>query len=118
MQSLLRIVMVSLLFPLGAVPAFAVCARGDNSLPGSIGPGQTDDTRSYTIDGRAILTVAGAVDVAGAPVNLRVSFPGYCQERSGPTVSCTVNGYGVVNVVIHNPTSRQATYTWVCTSLP
>jgi hypothetical protein len=117
MHSLLRVAFVALLLPLGVVPASAFCARGDNSIPGSIGPGQTDGTRSYTINGRAILTVAGAVDVSGNPVSLIVTFPGFCQSRSGPTVSCTVSTYGVVNVVITNPTGRQATYTWVCTSL-
>jgi hypothetical protein len=31
-------------------------------------------------------------------------------------VGRAVNGYGVVNAVIYNPSSRQVTYTWVCTS--
>jgi hypothetical protein len=100
-----------------AAPSFAGCARGDNSLPGSIGPGQSDDSRSYTIDGTAILTVSGASTASGDAVDLRVTFPGFCRQRSGPTISCTVTaGDEVVNAVIFNPSNYQVTYRWVCTS--
>ena len=115
--SIMRILLALLLVPAGAAPVFADCAFGDNSLPGSIGPGQRDRSRSYTIEGRAVLTVAGAVDAAGEPVDLVVGFPDHCRPREGPTVSCTVEDYGVVNVVIINRGWRQATYKWVCTSL-
>ena len=116
MNFTLRLLLALMMAPALAVPAFAGCARGDNSIPGSIGPGQTDDSRSYTVDGTAILTVSGASDETGSPVDLDVSFPGYCRQRSDPTISCTVSANEVVNAVISNPTRRQVTYNWVCSS--
>ena len=106
-------ILACVLYPVSAV---AGCVHGNNSISGSIGPGQTDNSRSYTVDGTAILTVSGATDSNGDPVDLRVSFPGHCQQRSGPTVSCTVSDDDVVNAVIKNPGSRQVTYDWVCSS--
>lgn len=101
--------------PLLTGSALAACAFGNKTLPGSIGPGQTDASRNFTVNGSAILTVSGARTASGAPVQLLVSFPGYCAERVGPTIACTVNANGVVGVVISNPTGQQATYNWVCT---
>jgi len=97
--------------------AFAECAHGNNSLGGSIGPGQVDSSRSYTIEGRALLTVAGAKDANGNPVDLQVSFPGHCQPRVGPTIACTVTAFGSVNVIIENLSGRQALYNWVCAGM-
>jgi len=116
MNFMLRVLLASMVVSAFAVPALAGCAFGNNSIPGSIGPGQTDDSRSYTINGTAILTVSGANDETGSPVDLRVSFPGHCKQRSGPTVSCTVTAFEVVNAEITNPTRRQVTYNWVCAS--
>ena len=116
MKYILPVVVAFALAPALAVPAFAGCAKGDNSIRGSIGPRQTDDSRSYTIDGTAILTVSGATAETGEAVDLRVSFPGYCRQRSGPTVSCTVAADEVVNAIITNPTRYQVTYNWVCTT--
>ncbi len=111
-------IFLGLLICCGSAPtAFAECARGANSIGGSIGPGQVDASRSYTIEGRALLTVAGATDVNGKPVDLQVSFPGYCQPRVGPTVACTVVAYGQVNARIENLSGRQAVYNWVCSGI-
>jgi hypothetical protein len=60
--------------------------------------------------------VSGATATSGEAVDLSVAFPGHCRQRSGPTVSCTVTAYGVVNAVITNPSRNQVTYSWVCTS--
>lgn len=116
MVSLRRLLLALLLLPASAAPAFAGCSYGDQSLPGHLAPGE-QDTRSFTINGRAILTVSGATDSDGNPVELLVSFPGQCQERGAPTVSCTVDTYGVVRAHVYNPSYRRVIYDWVCSSI-
>jgi hypothetical protein len=116
MLSILRVSSALLLIALGVAPAFARCSFGSQSLPGNIPPG-VEDYRSFTVQGGALLTVAGATDRWGNPVSLLVSFPGHCLERSAPTVSCTVHAFGQVEAIIYNPSGAYVQYTWVCTSL-
>jgi hypothetical protein len=76
-------------------------------------PNATDASRSFTINGTALLAVADA------KVPLAVSFSGAdgCQERTAPTVACTVRGSGEVKATIKNPTGERVTYLWVCMDL-
>lgn len=107
-----------LLLATGAGEASAGCAYGDQQLPGSIGPGQTDNSRSYTVDGKAMLSVTAATYPNGDPAQLTVTYNGHRFKRTGGTVACTVTAYGdEVFVSISNHNSNQVFYTWVCTSL-
>ena len=116
MHSVRCLLLALLLVPAAATSASAGCVYGNQSLPGHLGPNQ-QSVRSFTINGRAIVTVSGATDIAGNPVELLVSFPGHCQERGAPTVSCTVDTYGVVEAQIYNPSYRRVVYDWVCSSI-
>lgn len=100
----------------GGEAANARCAYGEQELPGSIGPHQTDDSRSFTIEGSATIGVYYANDEVGTPTRIWVSFPGYCGGGSAPTVTCRVSAHEVVNAVIYNPTDHQVTYRWVCSN--
>ena len=61
----MRLILAAFLAMLaGSQSALAGCAYGDQQKPGSIGPHQVDRSRSFTISGSALLTVANAKDDA------------------------------------------------------
>ena len=107
---------VTLALVLVSPTAYADCTYGDLQRPGSIGPYQTDDSRSFTVNGAALLTVANAHDDLGNAADLEVTFPDQCKTRVGPTISCTVHGDGEFNAIIKNPGGQQVIYVWLCTS--
>jgi hypothetical protein len=101
-------------------PATAAgCRNGNDVRSGVIGSGATDDSRSYHINGTALLAVAGAKARSGEAVDLDVTFSGSggCRQRTAPTVGCTVKGNREVVATIKNPNDERVTYFWVCTGL-
>ncbi|HKZ97266.1 MAG TPA: hypothetical protein VJ045_09820 [Hyphomicrobiaceae bacterium] len=119
MKYLKLVVLASLVAPLCSGTATAAgCKFGNKVLSKVIGSNATDDSRSFTINGTALLAVAGAKDRVG-PVDLDVTFsgPGGCREKSGPTVGCTITGSREAKATIKNPKGERVTYFWVCTSL-
>lgn len=110
-------ILTTVLSALAAQPGHAACSFGDNSLPGSIGPGQSDGSRFFTVNGRAQLTISDVHDVAGNASTLEVGFPGYCHVRTGQTVTCDVTAKGRVSLTIANHHSGQIFYYFSCTGL-
>jgi hypothetical protein len=119
MKCLKFVVIASLVTPLFAGAATAAgCKFGNKVLPGVLAANATDNSRSFTINGTALLAVAGAKDRVG-PVDLDVTFsgPAGCRERSAATVGCMVTGSREVKATIKNPKGERVTYFWVCTGL-
>ena len=117
MKCLKLVALAALVAPLFSESATAAgCARGNNALIGSLGA-RENETRSYTINGTALLAVAGAKDQRGDAAGLDVSIPG-CIARTAPTVACTVKASDrEVEATIRNPHRERVTYYWVCAGL-
>ena len=95
-----------------ATSASANCFYGEKNLPGSLGPGQIDNTRSFTVDRFATFVVK----VRGGGV-LTANLG--CGWKTGKVHRCPVeviHDTREVNVQLKNPTNRQVTYRWICLS--
>lgn len=100
-----------------AGPAQAYCAGDTTNVPDKPIKGNAwDRTGYFTVDGSAVLTVSGAHFGNGKTARLKVSFPGQCRQRTGSTISCTVdvNGTRKVRMHVYNPNSRKVYYDWLC----
>jgi len=87
--------------------AQAGCNFGQKNLPGSIGSGQSDNSRSFTVNGTARFKI---VVRTGGPVTANIG----CGWRTSRSHSCRVHTWGETFVRIANNTSRQITYRWIC----
>ena len=98
-------------FVLAAAPtgeqAHAGCAYGTKNLGGSLGPGQSDGSRSFTVNDTANFQVRVAT---GGPITANLG----CGWRTARSHSCRVYGYGEQFVSLQNNTGRTITYRWIC----
>lgn len=91
--------------------AYAGCWFGQKNLPGSLGPGHSDNSRSFTVrDGSALFIVQTR---RNRPITANLG----CGWSTGTYHACRVftNQYRrevAVNLV--NNTGRQITYRWIC----
>lgn len=95
-----------------ATSANANCFYGEKNLPGSLGAGQSDNTRSFTVDRFATFVVK----VRGGGV-LTANLG--CGWQTGKVHRCPVeviHDTREVSVQLKNPTNRQVTYRWICLS--
>lgn len=95
-----------------ATSANANCFYGEKNLPGSLGPGQNDNSRSFTVDRFATFVVR----VKGKGV-LTANLG--CGWKTGKVHRCPVeviHDTREVSVKLKNPTHRQVTYRWICLS--
>lgn len=98
-------------------PAQAFCAGDTTNVPDKPIKARTWDKSGYfTVDGHAVLTISGAHFGNGGTAQLRASFPGHCRQRTGSTISCTVDVDGTRKVKMHvyNPNGRKVYYDWLC----
>ena len=102
----LLLITISLIFTLSA--AQAGCHYGQKNLPGSLGPGQRDNSRSFTVDYDALFIVRVS---RGGPITANLG----CGWRTGYEHRCRVyNRWGETWVKLRNKTGRQITYRWIC----
>lgn len=87
--------------------AEARCVYGHKTLPGSLGPHQVDNTRSFTVSGWANFRVEV---LTGGPITANLG----CGWEDGYNISCDVEAYGERSVRLRNNTNRQITYLWIC----
>ena len=92
---------------LGASPAAAGCVYGTKNLGGSLGPGQSDNSRSFTINDTARFKVQVQT---GGPITANIG----CGWATGRNHSCRVYGYGERFVQLANNGGRTITYRWIC----
>jgi len=102
--------MTTLLTLTVATSASANCFYGEKNLPGSLGPGQNDNSRSFTVDRFATFVVR----VKGKGV-LTANLG--CGWKTAKVHRCPVeviHDTREVSVKLKNPTHRQVTYRWIC----
>ncbi len=104
---MLRIVLAAACLLTTAVVSEAGCVYGRKNLPGSLGPGQDDSSRSFTINRSARFTVRVR---RGGPITANLG----CGWVTGYNISCRVFGHGETFVSLQNNTGRQTTYRWIC----
>lgn len=101
------IALAFLALALSAGTAQAGCAYGQKNLAGSLGPGQSDGSRSFTVNGSAGFFVRV---VTGGPLTANLGCGWNTSQRHG----CRRYGYGEQFVSLVNPTGRTITYRWIC----
>lgn len=87
--------------------AQAGCFYGSKNLPGSLGAGQSDNSRSFTVSGSARFIVRVRT---GGPITANIG----CGWRTSRYHSCRVYSNGETWVRLANNTGRQITYRWIC----
>ncbi len=87
--------------------ADARCFYGQKNLPGSLGPGQVDNSRSFTVQGSARFVVRVT---RGGPITANLG----CGWRTGYRHSCRRRGNREIFVRLANNTGGQITYRWIC----
>lgn len=87
--------------------ADARCYYGEKNLPGSLGAGQRDNSRSFTVQGSATFVVDV---VTGGPITANLG----CGWQTGYYLSCRRSGNREIAVRLRNRTNRQITYRWIC----
>ncbi|MBI1384550.1 MAG: hypothetical protein GC150_06545 [Rhizobiales bacterium] len=103
----MRYLIIVLGLVLFSAPASAGCAYGQKNLAGSLGPGQTDWSRSFTVNGSANFVVQVT---RNGPITANLG----CGWKTGRYHSCRVYGNGEINVGLQNNTGKQITYRWIC----
>ena len=87
--------------------AHAGCAYGQKNLGGSLGPGQSDRSRSFTVNDSALFRVQVQT---GGPITANLG----CGWFTGRSHACRRYGYGEQFVALQNNTGRTITYRWIC----
>ena len=91
--------------------AYAGCWFGQKNLPGSLGPGDTDNSRSFTVrNGDALFIVRTR---NGRPITANRG----CGWSTGSYHACRVftnQHRREVFASLQNNTGRQITYRWIC----
>jgi len=89
------------------------CYFGQKNLPGSLGAGQSDNSRSFTVAGFDSARFAVRVR-SGGPITANIG----CGWNTARNHSCRVRnnrgGRREIFVRLQNNTSRQITYRWIC----
>lgn len=89
------------------VMAEAGCVYGNKNLPGSLGPYQSDGSRSFTINRSARFVIRVT---RGGPLTANLG----CGWRTAYRHSCRRYGHGENFVSLQNNTGGQVTYRWIC----
>lgn len=90
-----------------SAPAHAFCSYGAQTRPGSIGPGQSDNSRFYTMRGGGGLSV-DVVD--GGPITANLG----CGWSTGYSHYCRRGGSGRMRAKLQNRTGGQILYRFTC----
>lgn len=101
---------VSLIVILISTNAYAGCFFGQKNLPGSLGPGQNDSTRSFTVNRSALFVVQTN---RGRPITANLG----CGWGTSTYHACRVytnSSRHEINVQLANNFGRQITYRWIC----
>lgn len=98
---------------LSSISVANACHFGTRNLPGSLGAGQSDNSRSFTIS--AYSSARFIVQVrTGGPITANIG----CGWRTARYHSCRVynnNGFRRETFVrLRNNVGRQITYRWIC----
>ena len=102
-----RIAIAAAVLALSATSAHAGCAYGQKNLGGSLGPGQADRSRSFTVNDSALFRVRVQT---GGPITANLG----CGWNTARSHSCRRYGYGEQFVGLVNNTGRTITYRWIC----
>ena len=87
--------------------ASAFCKFGPQYRAGSLGPGQVDNSRFYTLSGFANLVISVR---KGGPITANLG----CGWSTSRYHSCSLERWGRAYARLRNNTGRQITYSWGC----